>query len=107
MAAMSIAAEYSTGDALSKATLDDVSQAFAPTDAKAETLSSLMEKAQKGEATKVGGEDVQLPESVTNYDDSVPPADLTEDSNERRRRRPRREHDRGGRGQPVLRPGRQ
>lgn len=82
MAAMSIAAEYSTGDALSKATLDDVSQAFRPTDAKAETLSSLMEKAQKGEATTVGGEEIKLPESITNNDDSVEPANLNEDSNE-------------------------
>src|SRR5829696_1057147 len=78
-AAMSIAAESSTGDAMSKATVDDVSEAFAPTEANVETFSSLIEKGQRGEETKVDGHDVQIPESVqNNQDNDVPPADLSE-----------------------------
>ena len=39
LAAISIAAEYSSGDALSKATIDDVSAAFAAGEGKSESLS--------------------------------------------------------------------
>jgi hypothetical protein len=72
LAANSIAAEYSSGDALSSATLDDVSAAFYPVEGKGETLQGLLDKAAKGETE---GE-IKLPESVVNAQNAEP-ADLT------------------------------
>jgi hypothetical protein len=76
LAANSIAAEYSSGDALSKATLDDVSAAFTPVEGKGQSLDDLLNKAKaKGEATP--DDKVKLPDSVVN-NQNAEPADLSQ-----------------------------
>jgi hypothetical protein len=73
LAANSIAAEYSSGDALSKATIDDVSAAFAPVEGKGESLSSLLNKA----AAEEPKGDVKLPAAIVN-NEKAEPADLSQ-----------------------------
>jgi hypothetical protein len=68
LAARSIAADYAGGDAMSKATIDDVSSAFAPTEGKQQSLAGLIEEGRK-KAEADGSK--QLPVA----DKTVPPAD--------------------------------
>ena len=81
LAAQSIAAEYSAGDALSKASLDDVSNAFSPTEGKTETLAGLLEKGKKGEPLVVEGKEIPLPKTVDTGGD-VEPANLDVSNND-------------------------